>query len=187
VRGHRSIVVRRLAHATKPFAAPLGSVSVQRRPCCRHYETLPVGYLIPASASHRLPALFQPAVNWVRFAKLNLVGLIAVALAAYAFDCLGMTTPEQAMQCCRSMPCSSHGHHNHHQHQSQDCCKTMPSAHAALGQASSGQGISFFPVPLGVVRALSESHSGQRPLRLIVEHCHAPPLRGSPATLALRI
>jgi hypothetical protein len=36
---------------------------------------------------------------------------LAVALAAYAFDREAATTPEQAVQCCNSMHCSSHGHH----------------------------------------------------------------------------
>jgi len=118
--------------------------------------------------------------------RLNLVGLIAIALAAYAFDCLGMATPEQAMQCCRSMPCSSH-HHNH-RHRSQDCCKTMPSAHAALGKASSVQGISFFPMVLGVLREPNEYDSAECPLRLIVKHCHAPPMdRFTSPILPLRI
>jgi hypothetical protein len=33
--------------------------------------------------------------------------LLVVALAAYAFDCGAAANPEQAMQCCNSMPCSS--------------------------------------------------------------------------------
>ena len=37
-----------------------------------------------------------------------------VALATYGLDCLAMTRPEQAMQCCRSMPCSPNGHHVWH-------------------------------------------------------------------------
>jgi hypothetical protein len=46
----------------------------------------------------------------MRFAKPILLAALAVALAAYAFDCGALGTPEQAMQCCNSMPCSSHGH-----------------------------------------------------------------------------
>jgi hypothetical protein len=58
----------------------------------------------------------------MRLAKPTFLAVLAVALAAYAFDCGATTTPEQAMQCCNSMPCSSHGHHG------QDCCKTMVSS-----------------------------------------------------------
>jgi thiol-disulfide isomerase/thioredoxin len=60
----------------------------------------------------------------MNLAKPILVALLAVALAVYAFDCGAMTMPEQAMQCCNFMPCSSQGHRG------QDCCKTMPAMHA---------------------------------------------------------
>lgn len=59
------------------------------------------------------------------------MAVLGVALAAYAFDCSGMTTPEQAMQCCNSMPCSSQSDHG------QDCCRTMPAMHAPFVQPSS--------------------------------------------------
>jgi len=58
---------------------------------------------------------------------------LVVALAAYALDCGAMTTPEQAMQCCSSMPCAPHGHDG------QDCCKDMPSMHAPFVQMVSAQ------------------------------------------------
>jgi hypothetical protein len=76
------------------------------------------------------------------FARQVILVVLAIAVAAYASDCGGMTTPEQAMQCCNSMRCSSHAHHG------QECCKTMPSIQATLGQPSSTQGISFSPVAL---------------------------------------
>ena len=63
----------------------------------------------------------------MRFAKPIFLAVLSIALAAYAFDCGAATTPEQAMKCCDSMSCSSHGHH------AQDCCKTMPAMHAAFG------------------------------------------------------
>jgi len=73
-----------------------------------------------------------------------LIAVLTVALAGYALDGVGMTTPEQAMQCCNSMRCPSHGHHG------QDCCKSMPSVHAAFGQPSSMQGVSFSFIALGM-------------------------------------
>jgi len=57
-------------------------------------------------------------------AKPILLLALAAALANYAVDCSAMNTPEQAMQCCGSMPCPPH--HG----DSEDCCKTMPSAQA---------------------------------------------------------
>lgn|ERR1700737_68756 len=115
------------------------------------------------------------------FAKPVLLAVLTVALAAYGLDCSAMTMPEQAMQCCKSMRCSSHHHHG------QDCCKTMPAMKAALGQPSSVQGISFTPVALGVVAAFSESHSIESSARMIAEHSHAPPILCPPAVLPLRI
>ena len=117
----------------------------------------------------------------MRFAGRVLVAVLTIALAGYALDCVGMITPEQAMQCCNSMRCPSHGHHG------QDCCKSMPSIHAALGQPSSVQGVSFSPIALGMVQPFGEDGSPASSSRLIAEHAHAPPFLGSPAPLPLRI
>jgi hypothetical protein len=110
-----------------------------------------------------------------------LLAVLAVAVAAYASDCGGMTTPEQAMQCCNSMRCPSHGHHG------QECCKTMPAMHGALGQPSCAQGISFSAVAIGLVWAFNESNVVVPSARMIAEHSHAPPVSYSPAILPLRI
>ena len=115
------------------------------------------------------------------FARQVLLAVLTLSVAAYASDCGGMTTPEQAMQCCNSMRCSSHHHHG------QECCKTMPAMHAAFGQPSSVQGISFSPVALGLVPAFNESRSIEPSARMIAEHSHAPPISSSPPALPLRI
>jgi hypothetical protein len=107
--------------------------------------------------------------------------VLAVALAAYAFDCGAATTPEQAMQCCNSMHCSSHAHHG------QDCCKTMPRMHAAFVQPSSAHGISFSPGVLAVMPASDEPRGLDSSARGIVPHCHAPPIFYAPALQPLRI
>jgi hypothetical protein len=70
----------------------------------------------------------------MRFCKPILMAALVVALAAYAFDCGAVTTPEQAMQCCASMPCAPHGHDG------QDCCKSMPSMHAPFVQSAAVHG-----------------------------------------------
>jgi len=59
----------------------------------------------------------------MRWAKAILLAVLVAGLAAYAVDCRA-TTPEQAMRCCKSMPCSSQGHHG------RDCCKTVGAMHA---------------------------------------------------------
>jgi hypothetical protein len=119
----------------------------------------------------------------VHFAKLNLVGLIAVALAVYSVDCSGMATPEQAMQCCKTM-CHSHNHRSHH---GQDCCKTTPQMHAALAQPSSVQGIPFSPVAIGTVWAFSDSQIMEFSASIIAGHSHDPPPTCSAPIPSLRI
>src|ERR1700730_2975070 len=115
------------------------------------------------------------------FARQILLAVLALSVVAYASDCGGMTTPEQAMQCCNSMRCSSHHHHG------QECCKTMPAMHAALGQPSSVQGTSFSPVALGLIRGFNESQGIEHSTRTIAEHSHAPPISSSPPALFLRV
>ena len=109
------------------------------------------------------------------------VAILALALGAYAFDCEAATTPEQAMQCCKSMHCSSHGHHG------QDCCKTMPTMHAPFVQPSSVHGVSFSPVVFAVMAASWECRDLDSFARSIAAHCHAPPIFYSPASPPLRI
>jgi hypothetical protein len=116
----------------------------------------------------------------MRLAKPILLAVLTLALAAYAFDC-GATTPEQAVACCNSMACSSHGHHG------QDCCKTMPAMHAPFVQTSFISGISYSPAVVAVLSTLVESPGRLSSAFIIVEHSHAPPLACSQALLPLRI
>jgi len=117
----------------------------------------------------------------MRLVRPFFLAVLAFALAAYAFDCGAATTPEKAMQCCDSMPCSSHGHH------AQDCCKTMPAMHAPFVQPSSVHGVSYSPAVLAVLPATGKSLALDSSDRAIAAHCHAPPIRSSPAPLPLRI
>jgi hypothetical protein len=117
----------------------------------------------------------------MRLATQLSLAVLAIALAAYAFDCGAATTPEQAMQCCNSMPCSSHGHDG------QDCCNTMAAMHAPFVQPSSLLGVSFSPVVLAVLPAVGESLAVDSSNRLIAADCHAPPILYLPAPLPLRI
>jgi hypothetical protein len=117
----------------------------------------------------------------MRLARPIFLAVLAVALAAYAFDCGAAMTPEQAMQCCNSMQCSSHGHH------AQDCCKTMPAMHAPFVQPSSVHSVSYSPVVLAVLPATNKSLTVDSSNRVIAAHCNAPPIRYTPAPLPLRI
>jgi len=118
----------------------------------------------------------------MRFTKPILLAVLAIALAAYAFDCLAMATPEQAMQCCDSMPCSSPGH----QH-SQECCKTMPSMYAPFLQPASAHGLSFSLVFVAVLPAFNASQGLDFSAGVLTAHCHAPPISQIAASSPLRI
>jgi hypothetical protein len=117
----------------------------------------------------------------MRLAKPIFLAVLAVSLAAYAFDCGAAATPEQAMQCCNSMSCSSHGHH------AQDCCKTMPSMHALFVQPSSMHSVSTFPLVFAVLPATGKSRAVDSPNPAIAAYCHAPPIRYAQAPLPLRV
>ena len=117
----------------------------------------------------------------MRLSRPALPAILAVALVAYAFDCAAVMTSEQAMQCCKSMRCSSHGHHG------EECYRTMPAARAVPGLPLSVQGISFSPVLLGMVAAFDPSEVLEISARLIAAHSHAPPTFSFPPALPLRI
>lgn len=122
----------------------------------------------------------------MRAAKPMFLTVLIVALATYAFDCEAMITPQQAMQCCKSMHCSSHRHHGMGQ-QDMDCCKTMPSMHASFVQPSSVQGLSFSPIVFAVIPASGEPGLDSSSSCRIAARCHAPPIFYVPAALPLRI
>jgi hypothetical protein len=98
-----------------------------------------------------------------------LLAVLAVAFAAYGSDCLAMTTPEQAMRCCRSMPCSSHGHH------AKDCCQTMGAHHFPFVQGSTRSGIFLSHVAIAIApESVQAPRLDSRAFKGGV-WCHAPP------------
>jgi hypothetical protein len=109
------------------------------------------------------------------------IAALVLALATYAFDCGGMTTPQQAMECCKSMPCSSQGHHG------QDCCKAMPAMHAPFVQLSTAQGAGFSLDVLTVLPASSEAIDLVLAARSVTSDWHAPPGSLPLSPLPLRI
>jgi hypothetical protein len=105
----------------------------------------------------------------MRFARPILILMMGVALGAYAFDCVPMTSPEEAMQCCAAMDCASQGHHD------QDCCQTAPSMHAPFVKAASMQSVSIAPlvfVPLPVTAELNSMNPARG---LTATRYHDPP------------
>ncbi len=117
----------------------------------------------------------------MHLAKPILLAAVAMALAVYALDCGAMTTPEDAMQCCNSMPCSSQGHDH------QDCCKTMGATDAPFVQPSSPRHVSISPILSAVLPASSESQAADSFLGVVAAHCNAPPSTYVPFPLPLRI
>ena len=124
-------------------------------------------------------------VKMMRPAKWVLSSALTAALATYGLDCVGMAAPEQAMQCCNKMGC--HTYHRRSHHGSQDCCSTTPQMHAALGQPSTTQGITFSPVALGVVQAFSDLQIVEFSSGIIAAHSHDPPASCSKPIQSLRI
>ena len=118
----------------------------------------------------------------MRLDKPIFLALLSITLVAYAFDCGAATTPEQAMQCCNSMPCSSHGHEH-----SQDCCKTMPTMHAPFVQPTAVHDVSSTVVVFAVLPATGKPYAVDSSYRVIAAHCHAPPIFYAPVHLPLRI
>jgi hypothetical protein len=118
----------------------------------------------------------------MRFIRPILLASMTIAFATYAFDCLAMSTPDAAMQCCDMMHCSSHGH----QH-SQECCKTMPSMHAPFVQPASAHALSFSPVFVAVLPAFHASQVSDFPSSVLTAQCHAPPIPQAAPPSPLRI
>ncbi|HEV2287462.1 MAG TPA: hypothetical protein VGR81_00755 [Candidatus Acidoferrales bacterium] len=116
----------------------------------------------------------------MRFSRAILLTAMAAALAVYSVDCNGMTTPEQAMQCCKSMPCSSHGH------QGKNCCKTMEAMHAPFVLSSSlpaaGPSVAAVSFPASTASIVRQPVIGG-----IAARYHSPPLAQSLSLSPLRI
>jgi hypothetical protein len=112
----------------------------------------------------------------MRFAKAILPVLIAVALVTYAMDCSEAATPDQAMQCCKTMPCSPH-------HSGKNCCDTMPSAHSPFVQPASLNKITVSLVGHTALPVRSVDLAARLTPDTVVAQYHAPPTW--PVSLAL--
>jgi hypothetical protein len=122
------------------------------------------------------------SLMWMRLVKPILLITVALTIAAYAIDCGTMTTPDEAKQCCNSMPCSSRS-----QDDSQQCCTTMPSTQAPFVQPASAHNLSFSPVLVAVLTAFNPSQDLDSAAHAPAAHCHAPPIPQAATSLPLRI
>src|SRR5579859_6002138 len=111
----------------------------------------------------------------MRLTKTSLLAVLALGLASYAVDCSAIQTPQAAMHCCASMPCS-------HGHGPQDCCKNMPSMHVPFVQPASLHNVRFsFSMAAGLP-ASANSTALDRSALIANVSCHAPPIL--PASLS---
>lgn len=135
------------------------------------------------TARPEVDATVEGLLSWIVMALARAIfpALLTLALAASGFDCGPTTTAERAMQCCNSMQCMRH------HRQSEDCCKTMPTSRAVLGQPTSA-GVSLFaPVVFETVQPVVVSMAGDSSASVIAEHSHDPPISGSSSLSPLRI
>jgi hypothetical protein len=114
--------------------------------------------------------------------KPTLLLVLAAATASYAMDCGAMMTVEQAMQCCDTMPCATHGSDH-----SQECCKTMPSMQTSFVQPAAARGLSFSPVFVALPPGFDVSEPLDSPVGVLTAQCHAPPIPVAVAPSPLRI
>jgi hypothetical protein len=110
-----------------------------------------------------------------------LLAVVAVVFAGGGSDCLAMATPEQAMQCCKSMPCSRHGHHG------QECCKAMSTVQAPFVQSASAPETFLVFVALAALPVSSEFPALDSSASGVAAQCHAPPVVCTSASVPLRI
>src|ERR1700683_2426438 len=115
-------------------------------------------------------------------AKPILFALLVLALVGYALDCSAVSSPNEAMQCCNTMPCSPHV--NHH---GEDCGKAMPNMHAPVGQPSSAHAVSPSLTFFAVIPAIDAAQLSICAPGITSSHSHAPPGPHAPTSSSLRI
>jgi len=111
----------------------------------------------------------------MRFTKTFLLAVLALGLASYGVDCSAIQTPQAAMHCCASMPCS-------HSHSQQDCCKNMPSMHAPFVQPASLHHVQFSLSVAAALPAVANAKALDGSTLFANVYCHAPPIL--PASLS---
>jgi hypothetical protein len=101
--------------------------------------------------------------------KAILLAAIALTVVVYPIDCLSAVSPEQAKQCCKTMPCPTDGH-------AQNCCQTMPTAHLPFVPTPSLHKATAPLHALAVLAAYAASPAVGFAFRVAAAHSHAPPI-----------
>src|SRR5262245_6590420 len=119
-----------------------------------------------------MPCLPACTLLVMRVARVIFTVALVTGLAVFSLDCFAAATPDEAMQCCDSMPCPHHSGDA-----SQDCCQDMPSMHGPLACPRAINIASHAPVALAMLPAVNASQGlGFAANTLLAEKSHAPPL-----------
>ena len=108
---------------------------------------------------------------------------LTISLPAYGLDCLAMSTPDEAIACCKGMRCH---YHRHRSQNGQDCCKTTPQMHGVATQPVTTLTVNPPWMTLAVVSAVGRSESIEPHDHVIAPQSHGPPL-DAVSILPLRI
>src|SRR5215467_8468022 len=114
-------------------------------------------------------SLRRLASKKMRIARSISLLVLTIAFATFGSDCLAMTTPQQAMRCCSSMHCSSHGYHG------RDCCKSMSEVHPPFVLPAAQLQHHYGHVVIAVAVEPAASPRLDCPFFVVAAQCHAPP------------
>lgn len=135
--------------------------------------SIPFGYRTePTRLTRREAERYLISVSFGRSVSLT---LLAFALATYGFDCWAESSPQQAMRCCHSMPCS----HSGKQHE--DCCRSMPTVHGPFVQSPAVHNIALVDVASAITSTYQLVGVDPEPATVRV-NSHGPP--GAPLRVA---
>src|SRR3954471_17519402 len=120
--------------------------------------------------SDRFPLLTRVArssrLMVMRFLRQGVVAMLMLVMATFSIDCLA-ESPQQAMQCCHAMRCSSSSH------MGKNCCQTMLAMRATLGQPLTAHAVSCTAV-LGLVAETDKTSTLSSFACPAIELTHAP-------------
>lgn len=135
--------------------------------------------------SRRLTLHYLCTYSCLKMRASRAIGVVVLvaALAAYSTDCFAASTPDEAMQCCDSMPCPQQAHHG-----SEDCCRNMPSLHAPFVQPHAVDTAFHAPVVLAALPATTALQGLVFSANILLAvQSHSPPSAPAAASMPLRV
>jgi hypothetical protein len=114
----------------------------------------------------------------MHLARTLLLTALVMALASCPLDCSYVMSPNQAMQCCKSMPCP----------RGKNCCKVRTIAQPPYVQVAAPKPGQLSVIRAAIIAAQMVRPTQRRTFRPFFASSHAPPGAISPTSLApLRI